>query len=141
MAVRSIVAVVDRAVDNIALVFIYSDMAIQYRTALDHTFHALGDETRRQILSMLATSGPCSANQLHAPFDVAQPTISKHLKVLETAGLVKREVDGRVHRFHLVLAPMKEAESWIARHEAFWNGTLQRLDHYLDGVEGQGDGQ
>ena len=108
-------------------------MAIQYKTPLDHTFHALGDETRRQILSMLATKGPRSANELHAPFDVAQPTISKHLKVLERAGLVTREVEGRIHRFRLEMAQMKEAEDWIARHEAFWKGTLQRLDDYLTG--------
>ncbi|MCG8692026.1 MAG: metalloregulator ArsR/SmtB family transcription factor [Minwuiales bacterium] len=109
-------------------------MAIQYKTPLDHTFHALGDETRRQILSMLATEGPRSANELHAPFDVAQPTISKHLKVLERAGLVTREVEGRIHRFRLEMAPMKEAEDWIARHEAFWKGTLKRLDDYLTGT-------
>ncbi|TQV83792.1 ArsR/SmtB family transcription factor [Denitrobaculum tricleocarpae] len=112
-------------------------MAIQYRNPLDHTFHALGDETRRRILSMLATGGPCSANEINAPFDAAQPTISKHLKVLEKAGLVRREVQGRVHRFHLELAPMKEAEDWIARHEAFWQGTLQRLEGYLAEVDGR----
>ncbi len=110
-------------------------MAIQYRNPLDHTFHALGDETRRRILSMLATGGPCSANEINAPFDAAQPTISKHLKVLEKAGLVRREVQGRVHRFHLEPAPMKQAEDWIARHEAFWQGTLQRLEGYLEVAE------
>lgn len=114
-------------------------MAIQYRNPLDRTFHALGDETRRRILSMLATEGPSSANQLRAPFDVAQPTVSRHLKVLESAGLVKREVAGRVHRFHLVMAPMKEAEDWIARHEAFWQGTLQRLEAYVGGQAKRGD--
>ena len=106
-------------------------MAIQYRNPLDRTFHALGDETRRRILSMLAIEGPCSANELHAPFDVAQPTVSRHLKVLERAGLVQREVEGRIHRFRLVVAPMKEAEDWITRHEAFWEGTLRRLEAYV----------
>lgn len=114
-------------------------MAIQYRNPLDRTFHALGDETRRRILSMLATEGPCSANQLRAPFDVAQPTVSRHLKVLESAGLVKREVEGRIHRFQLVMAPMKEAEDWIARHEAFWTGTLQRLEAYVGDKTKPGD--
>ncbi len=116
-------------------------MAIHYQQPLDRTFHALGDETRRGILSMLATEGPCSANELHKPFDVAQPTVSKHLKVLESAGLVQREVDGRIHRFQLVLTPLKEAEDWISRHEAFWEGTLQRLDIYLDNVAIPQDGQ
>ncbi len=100
---------------------------------LDRTFHALGDGTRRQILSRLSTDGPCSANELRAPFDVAQPTVSKHLKVLERAGLVRREVDGRVHRFYLEMTPFREAEDWIARHEAFWQGTLQHLDDYVGG--------
>lgn len=91
-------------------------------------------------MSILAANGPCSANQLQAPFDVAQPTISKHLKVLERAGLVRREVEGRVHRFEMVMAPMKEAEDWIARHEAFWAGTLERLECYFDDME-KGEGK
>ena len=118
---------------------LYSHMAIQYNTPLDRTFHALGDETRRQILSMLAQQGPCSAGDLRAPFDVAQPTISKHLKVLESAGLIEREVDGRVHRFQLVLAPMKDAEDWIRRHESFWKDTLKRLDSYLTVINASKD--
>ena len=72
---------------------------------------------------------------MRAPFDVAQPTVSKHLKVLERAGLVSREVDGRIHRFRLVAAPLKQAEDWLARHEAFWQGTLQRLGQYVEAVE------
>ena len=110
-------------------------MAIQYQQPLDRTFHALGDGTRRQILSMLATEGPQSANELRRPFDVAQPTISKHLKVLERAGLISREVEGRVHRFQLEVAPMKEAENWIANHQAFWEGTLDRLEDFLAAEE------
>ncbi|MBL4800959.1 MAG: helix-turn-helix transcriptional regulator [Emcibacter sp.] len=114
-------------------------MAIQYKTPLDHTFHALGDETRREILSILATDGPCSANELHAPFDVAQPTISKHLKVLEQAGLIRREIDGRVHRFEMTTETMREAQNWMTRQEAFWEGTLNRLETFLDGVENSQD--
>ncbi len=81
---------------------------------------------------MLATQGACSANELRAPFDVAQPTISKHLKVLEKAGLVKRQIDGRVHRFSLDSNPLDDAEDWISRHRAFWEGTLDRLGAFLD---------
>ncbi len=80
---------------------------------------------------MLATRGALSANELRAPFEVAQPTISKHLKVLEQAGLVRRQVSGRVHRFQLQPAPMREAEDWIERHRSFWEGTLQRLDDFV----------
>lgn len=110
-------------------------MAIYYEAPLDHTFHALGDGTRRRILSMLATSGPLSASELRAPFDVAQPTISKHLKVLERAGLVSRDIEGRRHRFRLEIARMNEAQDWIARYRAFWEGTLKRLDAFVQTME------
>ncbi len=83
------------------------------------------------MLSILSTRGRQSANDLHAPFDVTQPTISKHLKVLEQAGLVRREVEGRTHLFELDVAAMNDAQDWIARHKAFWEGTLQNLDIYV----------
>lgn len=110
---------------------IYSQMAIQYQTPLDRTFHALGDGTRRKIISMLVEQGMCSAKQIQMPFNVAQPTISKHLKVLERAGLIKREIDGRSHNFELVKGKMSEAESWISRHTEFWNGALGQLEQHL----------
>ena len=110
-------------------------MAMQYTAQLDHTFHALGDPTRRGILSMLATQGPRSANELRAPFDVAQPTISKHLKVLEKAGLVKRSIEGRIHRFEMETSAMREAQDWISNHRAFWEGTLDRLEIFLSDLE------
>ena len=106
-------------------------MPIQNKQALDKTFHALGDGTRRQILSMLAKTGACSANELCEPFQSSQPTISKHLKVLEKAGLVHREVAGRTHRFELVTAAMDDANDWINRHKTFWEGTLKQLDTFL----------
>ena len=110
-------------------------MAIQYHQPLDRTFHALGDGTRRQILSMLATNGALSANELCAPFNVAQPTVSKHLRALEQAGLISREIEGRTHRFQLEVAPMKEAQDWIVRHRAFWEGTLKRLEDFVHTME------
>lgn len=110
-------------------------MAINYHEPLDRTFHALGDGTRRQIVAMLSTKGACSANEIRAPFNVAQPTISKHLKVLEKAGLVTREIDGRTHRFRLETGPMDDAGNWIERHKAFWEGTLARLDDFMTTLE------
>ncbi|WP_420414575.1 ArsR/SmtB family transcription factor [Roseibium sp.] len=110
-------------------------MAIIYLEPLDRTFHALGDGTRRQILGILAKQGTCSANELRAPFNVAQPTISKHLKVLEQAGLISREIDGRVHRFRLETKQLDEANSWIERHKAFWMGTLDRLDAFVQDLD------
>jgi len=76
-------------------------MAICYQDPLDRIFHALGDGTRRQMLTLLADEGECTASELGKPFEVAQPTVSKHIRVLERAGLVSRQVKGRVHRFRL----------------------------------------
>ena len=106
-------------------------MAINYQSSLDRAFHALGDGTRREIVSMLARHGALSASELRAPFDAAQPTISKHIKVLEQAGLVRRQVDGRVHRFLIRTTALREAEDWIARHRQFWEGTLAQLESFV----------
>lgn len=72
-----------------------------------------------------------SAGQLGGRFRSAQPTISKHLKVLEDAGLVVRTVDGRVHRFRLRRKPLQDAEGWLARHQTFWTGAVSQLDRLL----------
>ena len=106
-------------------------MAIQYAAPLDRTFHALGDGTRRGMLAMLARHGECGAGELGAPFSIAQPTASRHLAVLERAGLVERHVRGREHRFRLRTGPLRDAEDWITRHEALWSGTLDRLGEAL----------
>ena len=107
-------------------------MAIKYQHSLDRTFHALGDGTRRSMLAMLAKRGECTAGDLGEPFNVAQPTVSKHIRVLEKAGLLSRRVDGRVHRFQLSVEPLKEAESWIATHREFWKNSLDALGKLLD---------
>ena len=86
------------------------------------------------MLAMVARRGECAAGELGEPFDIAQPTVSKHLGILERAGLVARRVDGRIHRFRLVPRPLDEAERWIARHRAFWQGTLARLGEVLAGL-------
>jgi DNA-binding transcriptional ArsR family regulator len=72
-----------------------------------------------------------SAGELGRQFSSAQPTISKHLKVLEQAGLVERTVAGRVHRFRLRQKRLREAETWIARQQAFWTGAVDQLDRLL----------
>jgi DNA-binding transcriptional ArsR family regulator len=100
---------------------------------LDRTFHALSDGTRRGMLSMLSRRGELTASELGAPFDISQPTASKHLRVLEEAGLLSRRVDGRTHRFQLVDRRLRDAESWISRHRDFWEGTLERLQDLVDG--------
>lgn len=106
-------------------------MAIQNAAKLDRTFHALADGTRRAMIHALAHGNARSASELGRDFDSAQPTISKHLKVLEQAGLVERSIEGRVHRFRLKRRPLQDAGGWIARHQAFWTGAVAQLDRLL----------
>jgi DNA-binding transcriptional ArsR family regulator len=101
---------------------------------LDRTFRALADGTRRSMIHALAGGAPSSAGELGRRFRSAQPTISKHLKVLERAGLVERTIEGRVHRFRLRQKPLDDAAGWIARHRAFWTGAVGQLDGLLSEV-------
>ena len=91
------------------------------------------------MIHALASGRSRSAGELGRQFPSAQPTISKHLKVLEQAGIVERTVEGRVHRFRLRQKPLKDAETWIARHQSFWTGAVEQLDRLLREVE-KGDG-
>jgi DNA-binding transcriptional ArsR family regulator len=102
---------------------------------LDLTFHALSDGTRRSMIHSLARGESRSAGELGRQFRSAQPTISRHLKVLEQAGLVERTVEGRVHRFRLCREPLQDVGGWIARHQAFWTGAVDQLEQLLS--EGQ----
>jgi DNA-binding transcriptional ArsR family regulator len=97
---------------------------------LDVTFAALADSTRRAILARLA-QGEASVGELAQPFAISAPAISKHLRVLENAGLVTRTRDGRVHRVRIDTAPMKEAMAWIEHYRRFWEQQFASLDHYL----------
>ncbi len=106
-------------------------MSAQPQETLDRTFHALGDGTRRGMLSLLAGGGECTAGDLGEPFDLAQSTASKHIRVLEDAGLVQRRVEGRTHRFRLVPDPIREAEAWLVKHRDFWQGSLDTLEGRL----------
>lgn len=104
---------------------------VKYQSALDVTFAALSDPTRRSILARLAR-GESSVTELAEPHDMSLPAISKHLHVLEDAGLLKREKDGRIHRCQLNARPMKQAANWIARYERFWEGQFDSLAKYLN---------
>jgi DNA-binding transcriptional ArsR family regulator len=111
-------------------------MAMHYGPALDLTFHALADGTRRSMIHALARGETRSAGELGRQFRSAQPTISKHLKVLEQAGIVERKVEGRVHQFRLRRRSLEQAGRWIARHQAFWEGAVGQLDRLLtEGAE------
>ena len=109
----------------------YSHMAMHYGADLDLTFHALADGTRRSMIHALARGETRSAGELGRHFHSAQPTISKHLKVLEEAGIVERKVEGRVHQFRLRRKSLEQAGRWIARHQAFWEGAMDQLDRLL----------
>jgi DNA-binding transcriptional ArsR family regulator len=104
---------------------------MQSGSSLDRTFRALSDGTRRSMIHVLARGRTRSASELGRRFGSAQPTISKHLKVLEEAGLVARMIDGRVHRFRLRRKPLRDAEAWLTCHQAFWTGALAQLDRLL----------
>src|ERR1700691_3501239 len=102
---------------------------------LDAAFQALGDRTRRALLARLAP-GPAMVTELARPFDMSLPAVSRHIRVLENAGLIARSVDGRVHQCSLAAAPMKTAEAWLDRYRRFWEGSLDALARL---VEAQGE--
>jgi len=97
---------------------------------LDLTFAALADQTRRAILARLA-SGELSVNELAEPFDMSQPAISKHIKVLEQAGLVSRSKDAQRRPVKMEAQPMTEAIEWLEQYRKVWEQTYARLDTLL----------
>jgi DNA-binding transcriptional ArsR family regulator len=97
---------------------------------LNRTFAALADPTRRRILEHLAHGDRC-VTDLARPYSMSLPAVSKHLRVLENAGLIRRRRNGRVHSLKLEAAPMKQASRWIEEYRRFWEGSLDRLDEYL----------
>ena len=104
--------------------------------SLDATFAALADPTRRAILARLA-SGEASVNELAKPFSMSQPAISKHLKVLERAGLIERGRDAQRRPRRLDAAPLAEAAGWLDKYREFWEGSFERLDVLLDEMKAQ----
>ena len=103
---------------------------------LDRTFAALADPTRRAILARLA-SGEASVTELAEPFELSQPAISKHLKVLERAGLVSRGKDAQRRPRRLEAVPLAEANKWLERYRRFWEANYQALDALLEEMKAQ----
>ena len=101
---------------------------------LDRTFAALADPTRRAILEHLS-QGPTTVGELADPFRISRPAISKHLRVLERAGLVRRRKDGRLSRCALDATPMKNAADWVERYRRYWEQQLDALARYLEHEE------
>lgn len=97
---------------------------------LDSVFRALGDDTRRGMLARLAL-GAKSVSELAEPFAMSFAGASKHVKVLEDAGLIRREVRGRTHICHLEPGPLASADQWLSHYERFWTGRLDALERLL----------
>ena len=117
-----------------ALLILFNHM-VKYQTdSLDLTFAALADPTRRSILERLST-GDSSVTALAEPYNVSLPAISKQLRVLERAGLLVQQKDGRVRRCKLEAQPMKEAVDWIAQYRRFWEDKLESLASYFEDLE------
>jgi DNA-binding transcriptional ArsR family regulator len=104
---------------------------VKYSAALDRTFAALADPTRRRILARLAR-GHRRVTDLARPYAMSLPAVSKHLRVLEKAGLLRRRRYGRVHEIQLEAKPLKQAAQWVEEYRKFWEGSLDRLAEYLE---------
>ena len=105
---------------------------VKYQTdPLSEVFSALADPTRRALLARLSL-GEVTVGELAEPFEMSLPAVSKHLSVLEAAGLIEREKLGRLRRCHLKAAPMKEASDWISRYSEFWETRFDSLTRYLE---------
>jgi DNA-binding transcriptional ArsR family regulator len=105
---------------------------VKYSTrTLDRTFAALADPTRRRILAHLAR-GDRRVTELARPHAMSLPAISKHLRVLEKAGLLRRRRHGRVHEMQLDTQPLHQAARWVEGYRKFWEGSLDRLAEYLE---------
>jgi DNA-binding transcriptional ArsR family regulator len=101
---------------------------------LSTTFAALADPTRRAILARLAT-GECSVTELAEPFDMSMPAVSKHLRVLERAGLIARGRDAQWRPCRLDARPLKEVAEWAERYRAMWEQRFDRLEAYLEDLK------
>ncbi|MHA1566308.1 MAG: ArsR/SmtB family transcription factor [Alphaproteobacteria bacterium] len=99
---------------------------------LDRVFHALANRTRRALLARLAL-GPSKVTELAAPFAMSLPSVSKHLRVLEGAGLIDRSIDGRIHRCCLMTAPLDDVAAWLAHYRTFWDNRLAVLARHVEG--------
>jgi DNA-binding transcriptional ArsR family regulator len=116
--------------------WLYNQMVIGISQRLDATFAALADPTRRAILARL-TAGDASVTELAKPFAMSQPAISKHLKVLERAGLISRSRDGQRRPRRLEAKPLAKVTEWLEGYRHFWEGRFQRLDALLDELKTQ----
>jgi DNA-binding transcriptional ArsR family regulator len=129
-------------VDNKFRLDIFNHMVeLDVSPRLDAVFHALGDTTRRRMLREL-TGGARTVSQLAEPFEMSLAAASKHIKALEGAGLIRREVRGRTHVCHLEAGPLASANDWLSFYERFWTSRLDTLEQLLreaDAKPSEGD--
>jgi DNA-binding transcriptional ArsR family regulator len=104
---------------------------VKYSTILDNTFAALSDPTRRAILSKLA-DGEIPIMEIASPFDISLPAVTKHIRVLEKAGLILRRKQGRVHYCRLNAKPLRDATRWLVFYQQFWDAKLDSLANFLE---------
>jgi DNA-binding transcriptional ArsR family regulator len=102
---------------------------------LSMTLSALADPTRRAILARLS-GGAATVNEIAAPFDISLPAVSRHLKVLESAGLISRGREAQWRPCRLEAAPLKEVDGWLGTYRQFWEGSFDRMDAYLREIVG-----
>jgi DNA-binding transcriptional ArsR family regulator len=105
----------------------------QIADPLDRTLSALADPTRRAILARLAL-GEATVNQIAEPFEMTLPSISRHLKVLEGAGLISRGREAQWRPCKLEAAPLKQVDDWLGKYRQFWEGSFDRMDSYLKSI-------
>jgi DNA-binding transcriptional ArsR family regulator len=105
---------------------------------LNETFAALADPTRRAIVMRLA-EGEATVNELAAPFDISLPAISRHLKVLEAAGLITRTRSAQLRPCRIEIGSLKEIADWVDRYRGFWDQSFDRLDIFLSAAKGKDD--
>lgn len=103
---------------------------IQVEDPLSLTLSALADPTRRAILARLSR-GAATVNELAEPFDISLPSVSRHLKVLETAGLISRSREAQWRPCRLETAPLRQVDGWLETYRRFWEGSFDRMDAYL----------
>ncbi len=109
---------------------------LQTNQLLDRVFFALSDGTRRGILARLA-QGSTTIGELAAPFEISKPAISKHIKILESAGLIERTISGRQHQCTLTTTGLKTAEDWLNFHREFWESRFAALSDLLQSERSQ----
>jgi DNA-binding transcriptional ArsR family regulator len=113
---------------------LYNVVVMVQSEQLNAVFGALADPTRRAILAQLA-QGDLTVGELSAPFPVSQPAISRHLKVLEGAGLISRSRRATARLSHLEAEPLRDATAWLARYKAYWDESHERLDELLAALQ------